>query len=146
MRARFDAQRAAFRKRSPGFGERMDSLRRLEQSLLKHQDDIVASISQDFGGRAPEETLSLELFPVLNEIRHAREVLGALDEPRGAPVPWQFWPGRARVMCQPLGVAGNHFAMELSAVPQSGSIGGALAAGNHVMLKPSEFAFRQPPD
>jgi coniferyl-aldehyde dehydrogenase len=140
LRARFDAQRAAFRKRSPGFGERQDALRRLEQSLLKHKSDIIAAISQDFGGRAAEETLTLELFPVLNEIRHALRHLRSWMEPCRAPVSWQFWPGRAKVIFRPLGVAGIIAPWNYPVFLSFGPLVGALAAGNHVMLKPSEFA------
>lgn len=140
LRARFDAQRAASRKRSPGFEERKDALRRLEQSLLKHKSDIIAAISQDFGGRAAEETLTLELFPVLNEIRHALRHLPGWMDPCRAPVSWQFWPGRAKIMYRPLGVAGIISPWNYPVFLSLGPLVGALAAGNHVMLKPSEFA------
>jgi len=140
LRECLEAQRTAFRKNPPGRRERVDALRRLEQALLKHKDDLVAAISEDFGGRAPEETLTLELFPVLNEIRHALRRLKDWMAPRRAPVQWQFWPGRARVIYQPLGVVGIiapwNYPLFLSLSPMVG----ALAAGNHVMLKPSELA------
>ena len=140
LRECLEAQRTAFRKNPPGRRERVDALRRLEQALLKHKDDLVAAISEDFGGRAPEETLTLELFPVLNEIRHALGRLKDWMAPRRAPVQWEFWPGRARVIYQPLGVVGIiapwNYPLFLSLSPMVG----ALAAGNHVMLKPSELA------
>jgi len=140
LRERLDAQRAAFRKGSPGYGERVDALRRLEQSLLKHQNDFISAISQDFGGRAAEETLTLELFPVLNEIRHAVRHLRGWMEPCRAPVSWQFWPGRARVAYRPLGVVGIVSPWNYPLFLSLGPLVGALAAGDHVMLKPSEFA------
>jgi len=140
LRARFDAQRAAFRKRSPGFGERKDALRRLEQSLLKHKSEIIDTISKDFGGRAAEETLTLELFPVLNEIRHALKHLHSWMETGHVPVGWQFLPGRARVTYRPLGVAGIIAPWNYPVFLSFGPLVGALAAGNHIMLKPSEFA------
>ncbi|HYL37001.1 MAG TPA: coniferyl aldehyde dehydrogenase [Bryobacteraceae bacterium] len=136
----FEAQRAAFRRKLPGFAERRDALRGLEQALLKNKDAIVTAISDDFGGRAAEETLALELFPTLAEIRHALAHLKQWMAPRRAAVSWQFWPARARVLYQPLGVVGIlsawNYPLFLSYVP----LANALAAGNHVMLKPSEFA------
>lgn len=118
----------------------MDALDRLEQSLLRNKDAIIGAISQDFGGRPAEETLTLELFPVLNEIRHARRRLKRWMAPQRAPVAWQFWPGRAKVVYQPLGVAGIiapwNYPLFLSFAP----LVGAMAAGNHAMLKPSELA------
>jgi coniferyl-aldehyde dehydrogenase len=140
LQARLNAQRAAFRKRSPGFEERKGALRRLEQSLLKHKSDIIDAISQDFGGRAAEETLTLELFPVLNEIRHAVRHLRSWMEPCRTPVSWQFWPGRAKVIYRALGVVGIISPWNYPVFLSLGPLVGALAAGNHCMLKPSEFA------
>lgn len=140
LRERLEAQRTAFRRNSPGYRERMDALGRLEQSLLKNKDAIIGAISRDFGGRPAEETLTLELFPVLNEIRHARRRLKRWMAPGRAPVAWQFWPGRAKVIYQPLGVVGIiapwNYPLFLSFAP----LVDAIAAGNHVMLKPSELA------
>jgi coniferyl-aldehyde dehydrogenase len=140
LRERLEAQRTAFRKSPPGRRERVDALRRLEQALLKHKDDLIAAISQDFGGRPGEETVTLELFPVLNEIRHALRHLKRWMEPRRAPVEWQFWPGRARVIYQPRGVVGIIAPWNYPVFLSLGPLVGAMAAGNHVMVKPSELA------
>jgi coniferyl-aldehyde dehydrogenase len=138
----FEAQRTAFRRKLPGYAERRDALRCLEQGLLKHKDDMVAAISDDFGGRAAEETLALELFPTLAEIRHALAHLKRWMKPRRAPVAWQFWPARAEVLYQPLGVVGILAAWNYPLFLSYGPLVNALAGGNHVMLKPSEFAPR----
>jgi coniferyl-aldehyde dehydrogenase len=99
-------------------------------------------VSADFGGRAAEETLALELFPLLNEIRQARRHLKRWMKPRRAHAQWQFWPGRGRILYQPLGVVGIlstwNYPIFLSLAP----LVGVLAAGNHALLKPSELAPR----
>jgi len=140
LRDLLDAQRAAFARQPPGYAERLDALRRLERALLKRQDDIAAAVSRDFGGRPPEETWALELFPLLLEIRHACRHLKRWMAPRSAPVPWPFWRAKAAVVHQPLGVVGIlstwNYPVFLSLAPLTG----ALAAGNHVLLKPSELA------
>jgi len=137
-----DAQRTAFRRKIPGYRERHDALRALEQALLNSKDRFISAISDDFGGRAAEETLALELFPTLAEIRHAIAHLKRWMAPRRVSVSWQFWPARAKVLYQPLGVVGVlsawNYPLFLSLVP----LANALAAGNHVMLKPSEYAPR----
>jgi coniferyl-aldehyde dehydrogenase len=142
LRASFEAQRAAFRKNPPSYRDRIRALRALERALLKQKDDIVQAISDDFGGRAPEETLSLELFPLLNEIRHSARHLKEWMAPRRADVPWQFWPARSQVIYQPLGVVGILAAWNYPLFLSLGPMVGALAAGDHVMLKPSELAPR----
>ena len=120
----------------------MESLRALERALLNHKDDLVRAISDDFSGRAAEETLALELVPTLGEIRAARKHLKEWMEPREVPVGWQFWPARARIEMQPKGVVGIigawNYPLFLTAAPAAG----AIAAGNYVMIKPSELAPR----
>lgn len=142
LRECFEAQRSAFRKHAPEYKEREAALRRLDRALVKQKDAIVRSISEDFGGRAAEETVALELLPALIEIRHAASNLKSWMEPRHADVPWQFWPARARIMYQPLGVAGILAAWNYPLFLSLAPLAGALAAGNHVMLKPSELAPR----
>jgi coniferyl-aldehyde dehydrogenase len=80
------------------------------------------------------------MVPTLNEIRHAISNLRKWMEARPVPVSWQFWPATARVEYQPLGVVGIlaawNYPLFLSIAPAAG----ALAAGNRVILKPSELA------
>lgn len=81
---------------------------------------LITVISKDFGGRSSEVTLALKLFPTLAEIRYAVAHLKHRMKPRQATVSWQFWPARAKVLYQPLGV------VEFSRpgtipVPESGS-------------------------
>jgi coniferyl-aldehyde dehydrogenase len=134
------AQRSAFAANPPAYSDRMNALQKLEAALLSRQAGIIAAISEDFGGRAAEETLALELFPLLGEIRYARRHLKQWMAPRRAKVQWAFQPGRARVFHEPLGVVGIlsswNFPLFLSLAPLTA----ALAAGNHVLLKPSELA------
>jgi coniferyl-aldehyde dehydrogenase len=140
VRDLLDAQRTAFTQHPPGYSERVDALRKLEGALLKHEDDIVAAVSRDFGGRSAEETRALELFPLLLEIRHACRNLRRWMSPRRAPVAWPFRPAQASIVYRPLGVIGIlcpwNYPVYLSLAPLTG----VLAAGNHALLKPSELA------
>src|SRR5260370_19431468 len=106
LRRRFDAQRSAFERGAPSYRDRIDALRKIEHALLRRKDEIVKVISADFGGRAAEETLALDLFPVLHEIRHTIKHLKDWMTPRRASIGWQFWPARGRVEYHPLGVVG----------------------------------------
>ncbi len=142
LRRRFDTLRVAARKADLSYRDRVDALSKLEQALLRRKDEIVQTISDDFNGRAAEETLALDLFPVLHEIRHAVKHLKDWMTPRAAPVSWQFWPARARVQYQPLGAVGVLAAWNYPLYLGLGPVVGAIAAGNHVILKPSELAPR----
>ena len=138
--ALFDAQRRAFADNPPRYEQRLDALRALEASLTKRRHEIAAAISDDFGGRPAEETFALELFPLLNEIRHARRNLKRWMTPHRAPVAWPFQPSTARIVYQPLGVVGILSPWNCPLFLTLAPLTGVLAAGNHALLKPSELA------
>ena len=110
--------------------------------MRARREEIVRAISEDFGGRARQETLLLEVFPLVDTIRHAIRHLPQWMRPRPASAGWQFLPGRARVVYQPLGVVGIIGAWNYPLLLSLSPLVSALAAGNHAMLKPSELAPR----
>src|SRR5262245_1030152 len=138
--ALFEAQRKAFAADPPSYERRIDALRALEGAILTRQSDLVAAVAQDFGGRPAEETLALEVVPLLNEIRHACRNLKRWMAPQRIGAGWQFWPASSRIVYQPLGVVGIlspwNYPYFLTLTP----LVGVLAAGNHAMVKPSELA------
>jgi len=117
-------------------------LMRLERATLDARDAIAAAIDGDFGGRSREETLVAEVLVTVNAIRHVRPRIARWAKPRRAAVGLPFWPSRAWEVLQPLGVVGVlspwNYPFQLAVSP----LISALAAGNRVMLKPSELAPR----
>jgi acyl-CoA reductase-like NAD-dependent aldehyde dehydrogenase len=107
--------------------------------VLKHKDALVEAVGRDFGNRSKHETLAAEVFVIVSEIRHTRSHLRdwMRTEPRDAGL--AFMPARAEVMPQPLGVIGIiapwNYPIQLAIAP----LVGAIAAGNRVMIKPSEL-------
>jgi coniferyl-aldehyde dehydrogenase len=142
LRALLALQRAAFADGAPDYDRRMQALATLRDAVLAHRDALVEAVSEDFGGRAVEETLLLEIFPLLDEIRNARRHLKRWMKPRAVRPAWFLLPGRARVQYQPLGVVGVIGAWNYQLLLALSPIVGALAAGNHVMVKPSEITPR----
>ena len=61
----------------PSLDERRKNLRALKQQLQRYQDQIVAAVSADFGGRAPAETKLAEVLGPVFEINHALHALRA---------------------------------------------------------------------
>jgi coniferyl-aldehyde dehydrogenase len=112
----------------------------LQHAIVARQEEYVAAASGDFGGRAREETLALELVPLVDEIRLTRRHLPRWMRPRVVGANLAFFPARARVMHQPLGVVGIIGAWNYPAYLTLGPLIGALAAGNHAVIKPSELA------
>ena len=136
------AQRTAFAHQPPDRPRRIRALRALLKAVRARREDFVQAISEDFGGRARQETLLLEVFPLVDNIHHAMRHLPQWMRPRAAAAGWQFLPGRARVVYQPLGVVGIIGAWNYPLLLSLSPLVSALAAGNHVMLKPSELAPR----
>lgn len=126
----------------PTLIERRDRLRRLRQLITSNEDAFAAAISADFGSRSPVETMLAETVFLLGELGHADRRLKAWMAPRRVPTQLQFQPGRNRLLPQPLGVVGIiapwNYPLQLTLAPAVG----AIAAGNRVMIKPSEFVPR----
>ncbi len=139
LRPAFDRLRAAHLAHIPTLGERLASLDRLEAAVRKYRDAVVAACSADFGRRAPLETLGADVLVSLDEISHARKHLRRWMRPERRPVNLSFRPARGEVRYAPLGVVGVvapwNYPFQLAIVP----LANALAAGNRVMIKPSEF-------
>ena len=141
--ALFAAQRAAFAAEPyPSRGVRRDRLDRLASIIEENEARIVDAIAADFGVRASQETRLAELFMVRVGLRHARRHLADWMRPRRASTPLYLWPGRSRIVRQPVGVVGVispwNYAVQLALLPAAA----ALAAGNRVLLKPSELTPR----
>src|SRR5690606_17039112 len=75
---------------------------------------------------------------VLTGIDHLRRRLRGWMRPRRVATGWRFWPARAQLRSEPLGVVGVispwNYPVNLALIP----LATAIAAGNHVFLKPSE--------
>jgi coniferyl-aldehyde dehydrogenase len=137
-----ERQRAAFLADPyPSLEERRELLGALAEMLLAHRAEIQEAASADFG---VHPTLAADLIEILGpagRAGYAAEHLGCwmAPEPR-AVEPGLYGSGRAFVQPQPKGVIGSivpwNFPFELSVGP----LIEMLAAGNRVVIKPSEHA------
>ena len=133
-------QRSAFEaERYPSVATRRDRLERLRRIVTQHESRFVAAIERDFGHRSAHETRLAELYIVGAEARHAIRRLSRWMKPRRVAMPWHLLPASARIMHQPVGVVGIispwNYPVQLALAPAVA----AIAAGNRVMLKPSEL-------
>ncbi len=139
----FAAQRRAFAaEMNPSREARVDRLDRLLRLTDEHQHEIVAAISADFGHRSRHETDLAEIFLVVSALRHMRRHVGRWMRPRRVATPAHLLPARSEIIRQPLGVIGVispwNYPFQLGMLPAAA----ALAAGNRVLLKPSELTPR----
>jgi NAD-dependent aldehyde dehydrogenases len=142
LRRIFDLQRAGFRRGAPDYAKRVAALKTLEAAVLDRKDEIVRATNDDFGGRSTHETLILELAPLVDAIRHTRKHLSSWMKPQRVAAGINFLPARAKIVYQPLGVVGILGAWNYPTLLTLSPLVDAIAAGNHVMIKPSELAPR----
>src|SRR6266700_11856 len=142
LRELFERQRSASHCAIPNYASRLSSLKLLQDAVLERQADIVRAVNDDFGGRARQETLALELAPLMDAIRHARRHLASWMKPRKVRAGFDFFPATARIVHQPLGVVGIIGAWNYPAFLTLSPLVDAISAGNHAMIKPSELTPR----
>lgn len=142
MHRAFELQRAAFAAGAPDYLQRMDALASLRDELHARSRDIVEALAADFGGRAREETLLIDVFQTSEMINHTRRRLKRWMKPKRVGSKWYLLPSRTYVVPQPLGVVGIISPWNYPVVLSLGPLVDALAAGNHVMIKPSEMTPR----
>ena len=105
--------------------------------LTDNQDSLCEAYSRDFGHRAARTTLLSDILGSVEALRDALTHLPewAADEARSTP----FAGSRASVIRQPLGVVGIMSPWNFPLVLTFGPMAGALAAGNRILIKPSEY-------
>jgi len=143
LHAVFELQRAAFAPHPfPGWDLRRDRLRRLQSLVLANEKKFSEAIDADFAGRPSGETELLEIYPALEEVKSALRHGARWMRARRAPVAKWYLPARGRIVPQPLGVVGIIAPWNYPIFLSVGPLAGALAAGNRVMVKLSEFTPR----
>ncbi|MET3564546.1 aldehyde dehydrogenase (NAD+) [Leifsonia sp. 563] len=118
---------------------RLDQLRALRRMLTERSAEFEDALLADLA-KSPTESQIAELGFVVGEIDHTLKHLRRWLRPRRVSVPGALLPARASTMLEPVGVvlviAPWNYPVQLLLAP----LVGALAAGNAVVLKPSELA------
>ncbi len=118
---------------------RLHCPQQLQEAIQDHEIALLDALRADFGHRAHEESRLLELVPLLGEIKHAKRHLNAWMKPSKRRVHMSALPANAQVFYQPKGLVGVISPWNYPVLLSLGPLVGALAAGNRVMLKLSEF-------
>jgi coniferyl-aldehyde dehydrogenase len=133
-------RRDFFAEGSPSAELRRERLARLRTLLRAGEPKLAAAVSEDFGVRSPVETRLTDLFLVRAQLELAHRKLGGWMRRRPVPAPLYLWPGRSHVLPQPLGVVGVVGTWNYPIATALAPAVCALAAGNRVIIKPSEQA------
>jgi len=140
LRASFDAQYQASRLQvDVPLSVRRDRLERVRALIKDNAQALCDAVQADFGVRSPDLTEVADLFVLRAMIGQLRSHLPRWMKPQRVSTPIYLQPAKARIQRQPLGVVGViapwNYPIQLALGPALV----ALAAGNRVMLKPSEL-------
>ncbi|HEY4018687.1 MAG TPA: aldehyde dehydrogenase family protein [Pseudonocardiaceae bacterium] len=132
--------RETFRsRRTRPIAWRRSQLQALRAMLTEQADDFHAALRADLG-KSEAQARGAETGFVINEIDHTLANLDAWLTPEPADVPERLGGGEARVVREPLGVVliigPWNYPVHLVLAP----LVGAIAAGDCVLIKPSEVA------
>ncbi|MGH8434399.1 MAG: coniferyl aldehyde dehydrogenase [Pseudomonas sp.] len=136
IRAILDKQRAEHLAAEPFSAEqRIELIDRAIGLLIEHEQAIVDALTADFGQRSALFSRHSEVLSPLATLKQTRAELVEWMQPEAR----QTRVGEAWVQYQPLGVVGIVTAWNVPGNMVFKGLASALAAGNRVMIKPSEF-------
>ena len=140
LRALFDTQYQASREHvAVPLVVRRERLLRMRKLLDEHSGTLAAAVEADFGVRSQRLTEVADMFVLHTLISHTLKHLARWSRPQKVSTPLYLLPASARIERQPLGVVGVispwNYPIQLALAPAIT----ALAAGNRVMIKPSEL-------
>ncbi len=138
--ALFQAQRQASRTQPDvPLALRRHRLLRLQRLIEEHGAALAQAVNADFGVRSPQLTEIADLFVLRSLLSSTLRHLPRWMKPVKVHTPWYLQPSRAFLQRQPLGVVGVVSPWNYPVQLALGPVITALAAGNRVMLKPSEL-------
>lgn len=121
------------------YDDRVKDLKKLKRLLLDNQDDFVEALNKDFGSRSADDTKIGDIITTISGINYTIKNLKSWMKPKKRKVDLLFQPAKASILFQPLGVVGVVVPWNYPVFLSLGPLATALAAGNCVMLKMSEF-------
>ena len=120
---------------------RQERMQRCIDLLVDNQEILVNTLDEDYGGRPPYLTKMSDILQPIGHLKHGIKHVERWMKPqkRSASFPMGLLGGRARIEYQPLGVVGIMSPWNFPMAMIFNPLANALAAGNRVMIKPSEF-------
>lgn len=127
------------KNRTKSLSKRLQLLEELRQVIKRRESEILRALYQDLN-KAPFEGYATEVGLVLDELRYVIRHLKDWAKPKRVPTPMAHFWSRSTIYSEPYGVAlimaPWNYPFLLSMAP----LIGAVAAGNCVILKPSDYS------
>lgn len=118
---------------------RKEQLKKLKAAILQHEEELYSALYADLK-KSREESWVTELGFVIAEINAALKNLKSWMQPERVATNLVNLPSSSRVMKEPLGVVLVIGPWNYPFMLLVNPVVGAIAAGNCVVIKPSEFA------
>ena len=136
----FESQKRAFAAEPfPAEKVRAARLDALIHAVESNEKRIIDAVNADFSNRSRHETLVAEIIVSVSAAKAAKHNLKRWMRARSVATPLHMKPAKSRIEPQPLGVIGIispwNYPVQLAFSPAAA----ALAAGNRVLIKPSEL-------
>jgi aldehyde dehydrogenase (NAD+) len=139
LEALFARQQAArWRVAATSADQRKAKLRALLAALMAHRAEAHAALWADFR-KAPTEVDLSELYPVICELKDALRHLSRWIKPRSVPTPIGLFGAAGTIVHEPKGLTLIISPWNYPIYLTLGPLVSAIAAGNCVVIKPSEF-------
>ncbi len=140
LKTLFDAQHTASRAQTDvPVATRRSRLLRMKALIDDHGATLAQAVQKDFGVRSPQLTEIADLFVLRTLLSQTLKSLPKWTKPQKVSTPLYLQPASAYLQRQPLGVVGVVSPWNYPVQLALGPVITALAAGNRVMLKPSEL-------
>jgi len=118
--------------------ERIAKLKKLHKAVLKYRPEIKEALYKDYR-KHPSEVDLTEVYPVTSEIKHAKSHIRKWMRNHSVSTPLALMGSSSKLKYEPKGVvliiSPWNFPINLTIGP----LVSAIAAGNAVMIKPSEM-------
>jgi coniferyl-aldehyde dehydrogenase len=121
---------------------RRGRLQRAIDMLVDHEADLCAALNTDFGHRSRTASRLADILPSIRALKYARDNVESWmgDDQRALAEPYPKLGATALVRFYPKGVIGNIVPWNAPINILFCPVAGQLAAGNRIMVKPSEGA------
>ena len=121
--------------------QRKQRLQQVIDMLVAEKETLVAAIAQDYSGRCQAFSTMTDIVGSLASLKYARDHLDAWLDPYPTEVmaPYDQMGGDAYIQPQPKGVVAIMGTWNCPLYTVFSPMACALAAGNHVMVKPSDY-------
>ncbi len=135
----FDIQnRAILEEGAPTKESRKAKLKSLKKWILENRQEIHKAVKTDLS-KSSQETDITEVYPLISELNKATKNIGKWMRPTAYPSSLAYLGTSAKVVCEPKGVCLIISPWNYPFMLAVGPLISAIAAGNKIILKPSEL-------